>query len=392
MRYWYFVFLVALALGATPHRQAHAGSNCIQRPETCIDTTFLPFWQAHGGLDQFGNSITGMYARTVDNDTFYVQEFERVRLEYFPKREAPHNIVIGRVGAEWLDYHIKELTPLTTADTAFAPESGACAVVEVNRPAVCGAFLQYHSTHGAELDGIPFANRNERLRLFGAPLTPAMRWNNGTTSMVVQVFERARFEYHPNDPAGKTVQMGKVHAENTLSGVPAPIGASPAVNYLTDTGVTVMPTSVTDVFRKNMPVVGFWQHHASGLKFAATDFRYLDSFYSIPAPEGKKWLTFTVLIQNQRAGDQAPVYIDHSYIAVIDLEGNRHTAAAPIRKLDLPVVPTTVYPGGQMVGQMLLLIPEGTGVAQVEFNGANLDQYVSRFNTVMEIRVAPFVY
>jgi len=390
MRKWYVVIVFVLLAGVLPaHRVAHASPDCRPRPEICVHPHFRAFWQENGGLDQFGNSITDLYARTIDNKTFYVQEFERARLEFMPTVDAPHNIVLGRVGAEWLDYRISELTPLTDGDGQFVPGTGMCAVVEPNTPAVCGPFLTYHQTHGAELDGLPFANRNERLRLFGLPLTPAMRWTNGSQSMVVQIFERARFEYNPAD---NSVRMGAVHVENTLRGVPKPIGASPTVNYLTDTGVTVLPTATSDVFRKAMPYAGFWQSQANGIKFASTAFRYHDSFYSIPAPEGKKWVTFTVLVQNNRAGGDAAAYIDRTYIAVIDLDGNRHTVATPVRYLDMPIVPSTINPGSQMVGQMLVLIPKNTGVAQVEFQIANMDQYVSRFYHVMEIRVEPITY
>lgn len=389
MRYWYILLVIIIAGVIQPRDVAHAAPDCRPRPEICVHPNFRTFWQENGALDQFGYSITDLYARTIDNRTFYVQEFERARLEYFPLIDAPHNIVLGRVGAEWLDQRIGELTPLTDGDGQFSPTSGTCAVVEPNTPAVCGPFLTYHQTHGAEFDGLAFANRNERLRLFGLPLTPAMRWNNGSQSIVVQIFERARFEYHADD---NSVRMGMVHAENTLRGVPQPIGPSPAVNYLTDTGVTILPTTVSDVFRTNMPYEGFWQSQANGIQFATTAFRYNDSFYGIAAPAGKKWLTFTVLVKNARAEGDVAAYIDRSYISVIDLDGNHHTVATPVRYLDMPITPSTIYPGNQMVGQMLMLIPTDTGVAQVEFQIANMDQFVSRFYHVMEIRVAPITY
>lgn len=389
MRYWYIIILIALASVVQPYNTAQAAPDCRPRPEICVHPNFRAFWQENGALDQFGYSITDLYSRTVDNRTFYVQEFERARLEFFPTVDAPHNIVLGRIGAEWLDHRISELTPLTAADGQFALDTGNCAVVEPNTPAVCGPFLTYHQTHGAELDGIPFANRNERLRLFGLPLTPALRWFNGSQSIIVQIFERARFEYHADD---NSVRMGTVQAENKLHGVPQPIGPSPAVNYLTDTGIAILPSTASDTFRSNMPYAGFWQSQVNGIKFASTAFYYHKSFYGIPAPEGKKWLTFTVLVQNARAGSDPAAYIDRSYIAVIDLDGNRHTVATPVRYLDMPITPSTIYPGNQMVGQMLMLIPESTGVAQVEFNIANMDQYVSRFSHVMEIRVEPITY
>lgn len=389
MHFRFLILIVALAIMLPPVTAVEASPDCRPRPEVCVYPTFREFWQKTGGLDQFGFSITDWYPRTVNNRTFYVQEFERARFEFHPLVDAPHNIVLGRVGAEWLDYHVGELTPLLPGDRQFAAGVGRCAVVEPNTPAVCDAFLDYHTAHGAEIDGIPLINRNERLRLFGAPLTPAMRWSTNGQSMVVQVFERARFEYHPDDPTGKTVQMGKVHAENTWQGVPKPQNSSPTVNYLVDTGTPILPADVLDTFRNDMPFNGFWQTSAHGMSFAVSTFRYTDSFYAIPAPLDHKWVTFTVLIKNNREYGQPAVYVDYTYITILDLEGNRHSVAAHVEKLDLPLPPGKVQPQTYVVGQMLMAIPEDTGVAQVEFNGANMDEYITRFSHTLELRVVP---
>lgn len=389
MHFRFLICIVMMALMLPPVSAAEASPDCRPKPEICVYPTFREFWQETGGLDQFGYSITDWYPRTVNNQTTYVQEFERARFEFNPRVSAPHNIVLGRVGAEWLDYHVGELTPLRESDSAFVDGVGRCAVVEPNTPVVCGAFLDYHASHGAALDAIPLINRNERLRLFGLPLTPAMRWNSNGQSIIVQLFERARFEYHPDDPAGKTVQMGKVHAENTWQGVPKPQGPSPAVNYLVDTGVPILPTDVVDTFRTNMPFNGFWQTSAHGITFAVSTFRYTDSFYAIPAPLDHKWVTFTVLVKNTREYGQPAVYVDYSYFTVLDLEGNRHTVAAHVEKLDLPFPPGTVAPQTYVVGQMLMAIPVNTGIAQIEFNGANMDEYVTRFSHTLELRVVP---
>jgi hypothetical protein len=389
MHFRYLILIVLLASIWPPATAAEASPDCRPRPEVCVYPTFREFWQQNGGLDQFGFSITDWYPLTVNNRTTYIQEFERARFEFNPRVSAPHNIVLGRVGAEWLDYHIDELTPLLATDEPFAPGIGRCAVVEPNTPAVCGAFLDYHTTHGAEIDGIPLTSRNERLRLFGLPLTSAMRWSTNGQSIVVQVFERARFEYHPNDPAGKTVQMGMIQAENTLQGVPKPQNPSPAVNYLVDTGTQILPNDVLDTFRTNMPFNGFWQTSTQGMTFAVSTFRYTDSFYSIPAPVNHKWVTFTVLIKNNREYGQPAVYVDYTYITILDLEGNRHVVAPHVEKLDLPFPPSTIEPQTHVVGQMLMAIPIDTGIAQIEFNGANMDQYISRFSHMLELRVAP---
>lgn len=385
----YFILIVLLVSMHLPLSQVAASPDCRPRPEVCVHPRFRKFWQDNGALHQFGYSITDLYARTVNNKTFYVQEFERARLEFFPQIAAPHNIVIGRVGAEWLDHRISELTPLTSTDSQFMPQNGTCEIVAPHTPAVCGPFLTYHQTHGAEFDGVAAISNHERLRLFGVPLTPAMRWYNGNETIVVQLFERARFEYNAQD---NTVEMGAIQAENTLYGVPKPIGPSPVVNYLSDTGAALLSADTLNVFRINMPFVGFWQSQSNGIKFVSTSFRYHTSFYSIPAPPNKKWVSFTVLVKNERASGETAAYIDYSYITVLDLEGNRHTFAPEVVHLDKPIPPGNIAPGSQMIGQMLALIPEDTGVAQIEFQIANRDEYLSRFFHVLELRVEPVTY
>ena len=54
----------------------------------------------------------------------------------------------------------------------------------------------------------------EALALFGYPVSEAQMERNSSGDMVLtQWFERARFEYHPHNPAAYQVLLGRLGAE-----------------------------------------------------------------------------------------------------------------------------------------------------------------------------------
>jgi hypothetical protein len=79
---------------------------------------------------------------------------------------------------------------------------------------VCGPFLQYWRTHGLNLDGQRGISFNESLALFGLPLTsPKVETNPDGKTVMTQWFERARFEYYPDNPEPYKVQLGRLGSE-----------------------------------------------------------------------------------------------------------------------------------------------------------------------------------
>ena len=77
-----------------------------------------------------------------------------------------------------------------------------------------GPFWSYWASHGLEFDGRPGTSSAESLALFGYPITEAQVERNASGDEVLtQWFERARFEYHPNNPAAYRVLLGRLGAE-----------------------------------------------------------------------------------------------------------------------------------------------------------------------------------
>ena len=60
---------------------------------------FLAYWQANGGLPQFGYPISEVFEeRLEDGKVYRVQYFERARFEHHPKNAPPYDILLGQFG------------------------------------------------------------------------------------------------------------------------------------------------------------------------------------------------------------------------------------------------------------------------------------------------------
>ncbi len=121
-------------------------------------------------------------------------------------------MLLGRLGAERLRHQGRDWRKEYQA----RPIQPGCDAVPVDGRtfAVCEPFRTYYRTHGLELDGTPGTSPRESLGLFGLPLTQAaLETNSSGDRVLTQYFERARFEYHPDNPAGQQVLLGRLGAE-----------------------------------------------------------------------------------------------------------------------------------------------------------------------------------
>ena len=205
--------IAALALFApTRSADAQTAQRCFAETGFCISGRIQEFWEKNGGLPVFGFPIGPQQEETIEGKKFQVQRFERNRLELHPENARPYDVLLGRLGADqlaargidWQQYPKADPnTPHYFAQTgqAIAPE-----------------FWGYWSSHGLEFDGRSGKSFEESLALFGLPLSPAMmeksRTDGGT--YLTQYFERARFEYHPeNAGTPYVVLLGLLGRENT---------------------------------------------------------------------------------------------------------------------------------------------------------------------------------
>jgi len=178
-------------------------------PETghSLSHGFKTFWERSGGLPIFGYPLTEEFSE-VNPDLgkpFTVQYFERQRFEYHPDLAGtPYEVQLGRLGVEdakrrgLLGHPAFQSIPASavSGDCWFFPETGH---------AVCGRFLAYWRSYGLEF-GDPGISFRESLALFGYPISEP--FTDPDTGLTIQYFERARFEYHPENPEPYQVLLG----------------------------------------------------------------------------------------------------------------------------------------------------------------------------------------
>ena len=203
---------ISSLLPGAPRNATETASGQLFFPETShtLGGEFRNYWQRNGGLPVFGYALTEEFQQT-SADTgmdYVVQYFERQRYELHPENSGtPYLVQLGRLGAEALATRGTDWQSLPKADPAtphYYPATGQ---------AIAPEFWDYWRAHGLEL-GDRGVSEREALALWGYPLTPPSYEVLPTgETLLVQWFERARFEYHPNNPAPYKVLLGRLAAD-----------------------------------------------------------------------------------------------------------------------------------------------------------------------------------
>ncbi len=167
---------------------------------------FKGYWERNGGLAVFGYPLTRVFAeRSADDGRVrMVQYLERQRYEYHREN---NEVLLGLLGVETLTQQGRDWHTFPKAESSAAhyyPETGQ---------AIAPEFWGYWSSHGLDL-GVPGVAHAEALALFGYPISPPqLETNSSGDRVLTQWFERARFEYHPTNPAEHRVLLGRLAAE-----------------------------------------------------------------------------------------------------------------------------------------------------------------------------------
>jgi hypothetical protein len=192
---------------------APAPSNCRLFPETGhqVCGRMLEYWNQNGGLPVFGYPITDQTAEQVEGQTVQAQLFERNRLELHPENARPYDVLLGRLGVGSLGAQGRDWQTFPKAGPSaphYFGETGH---------AIAPEFWPYWSSHGLEFDGRGGKSFNESLALFGLPVSEAVMETNPTDGKqyLTQHFERARFEYHPENQPPYDVLLGLLGRELT---------------------------------------------------------------------------------------------------------------------------------------------------------------------------------
>ncbi len=164
--------------------------NKIYFPETghYMNTVFNNYWQKYGGLAQFGYPFTEEFQERnpIDGQVYMVQYFERARFERHPEFSGTfYEVLLGHLGLQFTAGRTFQTTGAFPAsrDRFYFPET---------RHSLSNGFKRYWENNGG-------------LRIYGYPVSEEVI-EGGLT---VQYFERARFEYHPeNSGTPYEVQLG----------------------------------------------------------------------------------------------------------------------------------------------------------------------------------------
>ncbi len=173
--------------GTVEHRDmTPADTVCYGDTGRCVGGAFLAYWQGHGGLALNGYPLSDPFPeRLEDGQVHLVQYFERVRLEAHPAQPAPYDVLLGQFG--------RRIHP---ADPPVAPQDGARYVAATGHN-IAPRFLAAWEADGG-------------VAQFGYPLTETLTeiLEDGKI-YTVQYFERARFEYHPENAAPYDILLGQ---------------------------------------------------------------------------------------------------------------------------------------------------------------------------------------
>lgn len=231
---FWFSLLVAVQLPLTTTSSAMQQSqSSVCFPEAapviqqCIEGRFAEFWVQNGGLAVFGYPVSAAEPeRNSDTGQTYVtQYFERQRFEFHPEQTRPYDVQLGRLGDDYLRRSGRDWHTLPRA----AP--GTPHLQHETGHAIASEFYAYYRAHGLDLNE-PGLSEHENIALFGYAISePMIEQQNGQT-VLVQYFERARLEYHPENAVMYRVLQGRLgsDAHNAVDHHESP-HTSPDVNH-----------------------------------------------------------------------------------------------------------------------------------------------------------------
>jgi hypothetical protein len=247
-------------------------AGCHTFPETGMTVCgrFLQYWTDHGALAQQGYPISPEFTETsdVDGRSYTVQYFERSVFEMHPENAAPNDVLLSLLGVSRYRRKYPAGAPGQTLNT-----TGGSVLFPATGKRLGGTFLQYWNTHGGlAQQGYPISDEfNEQSDLDGK-------------NYRVQYFERAVFEYHPeNQPPNDVLlsQLGTFQYKAKYPGGQFPQGggvpsggAEPPVTF-SGTG----PTKTNPFSLRGGNYVSTWSAHdpASHLAMGCFHSGFLES-------------------------------------------------------------------------------------------------------------------
>jgi hypothetical protein len=177
------LLLLVLALSFSYAQNAQTDSTTFRETGKTVRGRFLAYWNKYGGLTQYGFPISDEMQEKSDLDgvSYTVQYFERAVFEYHPEERPPYDVLLSLLGfllyEEKYPHGAPNQVPNDTLGSVSFPQTGK---------RLGGKFLEYWKSHG------------EIIRQ-GYPISDELTERSDVDGRVylVQYFERAVLEYHP---------------------------------------------------------------------------------------------------------------------------------------------------------------------------------------------------
>jgi hypothetical protein len=151
------------------------------------------YWQQFGGVQQFGFPVSEGQREVSPSDgkTYLVQYFERARFELHPElKGTPYEVMISQLGT----FQYNKAYPKGAPGQKQNQEAGV--LIPETGKWLGGAFRQrWERNGGLFVNGYPISDEFQERAADGKTYT-------------VQYFERARFEFHPENPTPYNVLLG----------------------------------------------------------------------------------------------------------------------------------------------------------------------------------------
>jgi hypothetical protein len=172
-----------------------------------VEEPFATYWREQGALAQQGLPISNRFPEksTVNGQTYSVQYFERAVFELHPEYAGSENeVLLQLLGREQYLARYPNGAPGQEPNT-----SPGSVLFEETGKRLGGPFLAYWQSNGG-------------LRQQGLPLTDEFLEVSPTNGLTyrVQYFERARFEWHPENLPPYQVLLGLLGSEQFLARYP----------------------------------------------------------------------------------------------------------------------------------------------------------------------------
>lgn len=205
----------AMVISLVPFGASHAAAQGTSRKIGDFDVSgrFLEVW-SKAGNDQANTYVNGLpisapraEISTEDGKSYSTQWFERAKYEAHPENKAPYDVLLGRLGANFV-----EGRGSIDGQTGKVRDPGDVAFVKIAKPADAdGTSKVWFTESGHSVSGkiLEYWNKYGGLQQFGFPLSEAFNEisTDGKTYST-QYFERARFEVHPEKAAPYEVELG----------------------------------------------------------------------------------------------------------------------------------------------------------------------------------------